>query len=90
MSKMCKGDKQGQKRAMVSRLVAVPDTGCQKRDKGRCTWENYCSVLFLLGFMFQSLKYLKLKFKYIKTIFILNSFCIFLHLYFGCLQTLYF
>lgn len=50
----------------------------------------YCSVLFLLGFMFQSLKYLKLKFKYIKTIFILNSFCIFLHLYFGCLQTLYF
>ena len=36
------------------------------------------------------LKYLKPKFKYIKTIFILNSFCIFLHLYFGCLQTLYF
>lgn len=41
MRKMCKGEKQGRKRATVSSSVAVPDTGCQKRDKERCTWKNY-------------------------------------------------
>lgn len=33
MRKMCKGEKQGRKRATVSSLVAVPDTGVRNGTK---------------------------------------------------------